>query len=83
MQDATPARRLNRREASDFLRGLGYPITAKTLAKYAVSGEGPAFLKFGTKMVLYTEPDLRAWAEGRCTGPHRSTSEVPHAAEAA
>jgi len=46
-------------EAADFLRlSRGY------LAKLRCTGEGPIFVKVGSK-VLYRESDLNAFVEGR------------------
>ena len=47
-------------------RWLG--LSEKTLARYRVRGEGPAFYRFGTR-IRYRRADLEAWAE-----LHRSAS---------
>ena len=39
-------------------------LSPRTLEKWRVKGEGPAFRKFGRK-VVYSERDLEAWAEGQ------------------
>lgn len=41
---------------------LGNNLSPRTLEKWRVTGEGPAFIKFGRK-VVYSERDLEAWAE--------------------
>jgi len=64
---------LNRQEAADYLKKLGFKISPATLAKMAVTGDGPPFVKFG-RLPLYGPPGLRAWGTGRCTPPLRSTS---------
>lgn len=45
-------------------------LSAKTLARYRVSGEGPVFYRFGNR-IRYKRQDLEAWAETR-----RRTSTV-------
>jgi hypothetical protein len=39
-------------------------LSPRTLEKWRVLGQGPAFRKFGRK-VVYAECDLEAWAEGQ------------------
>jgi len=68
-------RRLDRKEAAQFLTSRGYRTAPATLAKLACLGGGPAFESFGRRP-LYREPDLLAWAQSRATGPRRSTSEA-------
>ena len=67
-------RRLSRKEAAKFLTDLGYWTARATLAKLACIGGGPPFESFG-RHALYREADLLAWAQGRTTGPRRSTSD--------
>jgi len=69
-----PNRRLTRREASEYLKALGYHVEPTTLAKYASIGGGPAYESFGRRP-LYTEPALLEWVASRTTGPRRTTSE--------
>jgi Helix-turn-helix domain len=66
-------RYLSRSEASDYLISRGLRVARQTLAKFAVSGEGPAYRSFGTR-VVYDPADLDAWIETRLTKPRRSTS---------
>ncbi len=68
-------RRLNRREASEFLTERGFRIAPTTLAKLAVIGGGPSFVSFGRRP-LYQAADLLAWAESRTSRPKRHTSET-------
>jgi len=68
-------RRLDRKEAAQFLTSRGYRTAPATLAKLACLGGGPAFESFGRRP-LYREPDLMAWAQSRTTGPRHSTSEA-------
>ena len=37
------------------------PIAAQTLARWAVEGQGPRFIKIGRRLVAYRAGDLRAW----------------------
>lgn len=67
-------RRLDRKQAAQFLTALGYRTAHATLAKLACIGGGPTFQSFGRKP-LYREADLVAWAEAKTTGPRRSTSD--------
>lgn len=54
------------REAASLLG-----LSPRTLEKFRLSGEGPAFYKFGRRC-LYQRADLDAWAIGR---RRRSTSD--------
>jgi hypothetical protein len=67
-------RKLDRKEAAQFLTGRGYRTAHATLAKLACIGGGPVFQSFGRKP-LYREADLLAWAQAKTTGPRRSTSD--------
>ena len=57
---------LSTREAAAFLG-----LSPRTLDRYRVSGEGPAFHKFGSR-VRYLKGDVEAWAAAR---RRRSTSD--------
>jgi len=50
---------LSTREAAEYLG-----LSARTLDRYRVSGEGPVFHRFGGR-VRYTRADLDAWAAKR------------------
>jgi hypothetical protein len=67
-------RRLDRKQAAQFLTERGYRTAPATLAKLACVGGGPTFQSFGRKP-LYREAGLIAWAEAKTTGPRRSTSD--------
>lgn len=81
---STAGRPLDRNEASEFLRSHGFKVAAKTLAQLAYKGGGPRFVSFGRRP-LYDPAELLAWAQGRCSGPRRSTSDagVPESATGA
>jgi hypothetical protein len=70
-----PTRYFSRDEASEYLKNRGFKIAKQTLAKYAVTGGGPIYRNFGTR-VVYDPLDLDAWVEARLTARRRSTSEV-------
>ena len=54
-----PTQYLGTREAAAFLG-----LSPRTLDRYRVTGEGPAFHKFGAR-VRYARADLEAWAAAR------------------
>jgi hypothetical protein len=72
---STDQRYLTRAEAAEFLCNRGFKIAPSTLAKRAVIGGGPPFRSWGRKP-LYDPASLLEWAQARCTGPRRSTSEI-------
>ncbi len=41
------------------------PVAAQTLARWAVEGQGPPFIKVGRRIVAYRAGDLRAWLQGQ------------------
>jgi len=41
------------------------PVAAQTLARWAVEGQGPRFIKVGRRIVAYRAGDLRAWLQGQ------------------
>jgi hypothetical protein len=49
-------------------------MKSEALATKATRGGGPRYCRFGPR-VLYRWNDALAWAEGRLTAPHCSTSE--------
>ena len=65
---------LTRSRTAEALTAAGFPVKAKTLATKATRGGGPRYCRFGPR-VLYRWNDALAWAEGRLTAPHCSTSE--------
>jgi hypothetical protein len=64
-----------RREAAEYIRGQGIPISVSTLAKYACLGGGPEMRYFG-RIPLYELAALDAWVAGRLSAPCRNTSGV-------
>ena len=61
-------------EASDYLRRLGLPHSAATLAKLRCTGNGPAYFLIGRR-IRYTRSRLREYVAGR-TREMTSTSSV-------
>ena len=53
----------------------GIPCATKTLAKYAVTGAGPAFIKVGP-WPLYTELWCDEWVRSKTSKMVRSTAEL-------
>lgn len=77
MSDCTsPRSRLHRRkDASAYLEEKhGIRLSNQTLAKYAVTGDGPEIIYDGP-FPLYSETALDAFAATRLRGPFKSTSE--------
>jgi predicted site-specific integrase-resolvase len=52
-------------------QALKLGVTVRTLRKWRASGEGPAFVKAG-KRVLYTDESAAAWLKAREQKPVRS-----------
>jgi len=51
---------LDAQEAAVYLR-----TSVSTLAKYRMSGKGPAFIRQSPRKTLYRRADLDAWLAGR------------------
>ena len=58
---------LNQRQAAEYLC-----LSERTLERWRVSGDGPAFVKLGRR-VAYRECDLIEWVAGRI---RTSTSQI-------
>jgi hypothetical protein len=54
-----------RREAGDYLRSRGYPLSFSTLTKLCALGEGPEPAAWWGSRPLYTDAELDMWAEAR------------------
>jgi predicted DNA-binding transcriptional regulator AlpA len=48
-------------------------LSASTLEKFRLTGNGPPYLKSGPKIVVYRPEDLDAWLSASC---RRSTSDT-------
>lgn len=68
-------RGMRRSEAANYLQERIGAYTAETLAKLAVTGGGPRFVKVGP-YPLYKASDLEAWIASRTTKAVSSTSEL-------
>jgi len=66
---------LDRREAAEHLTARGLRVSKSTLQKWATTGGGPAYRRFGLRAV-YTRSDLDAWAEAKLTAPRCSTAKA-------
>lgn len=67
---------LTRKESETYLlekHGRAGAVSAKTLAKLASVGGGPAFRRIGRR-VAYMPSDLDAWIDGRSSRLMRNTS---------
>ncbi len=54
---------LNTKEAAEYLRGKGYPVSPKTLEVWRCTSRGPKYRKIGRR-VFYTPKDLEDFLEG-------------------
>ena len=63
-----------REEAAQYLTDqLGLPVSKGTLQKWATTGGGPAYRRFG-KRTVYTVEDLNEWADRKLSAPRMSSS---------
>jgi hypothetical protein len=69
----TKERYLGRQEAADYINSLGFQLTKGTLQKFATTGGGPIYRKFG-KRAVYLVSDLNAWVADKLSKPIASTS---------
>jgi len=70
---------VNRADAAAYIREKwGRPCSSNLLAKLAVRGSGPQFVKIG-RFPVYTFPWLDDWVKPQIVGPLQSTSETPGA----
>lgn len=61
---------LPRKAAAAYLRSIGFPIAARTLARLATRKQGPSYRKIGYRTVLYDREALETWAQAQTiTGP--------------
>jgi hypothetical protein len=63
--------------AKHLTKKQGAPISESTLAKWAVSGDGPPYRLIG-RNAIYEEPDLDVFALSRITPKIKSSSELVH-----
>jgi hypothetical protein len=65
---------LSRAEAAEYVRSQGFPLARGTLQKYATTGRGPRYHKFGQRCV-YRREDLDAWITTKLGRPVTSSSD--------
>ncbi len=41
------------------------PVATQTLARWATEGQGPRFIKVGSRLVAYRAGDLREWLDSQ------------------
>lgn len=64
----------SREEAAQYLtENRGLPVAKGTLQKWATTGGGPVYRRFG-KRAVYRQEDLDAWAEEKLSAPRHSTT---------
>jgi len=67
-------RLLSRKEAANFLRTLGMPMCAQTLARLFSEKKGPLCMHIGRR-AAYRESDLMDYLRQQCSAPRRSSSD--------
>jgi len=65
---------LSRAEAAEYVQSHGLPLARGTLQKYATTGGGPRFHKFGQRCV-YRREDLDAWMATKLGRPVTTSSD--------
>ena len=72
---AIPVRLLRRREAARYVTETwGIPLSWRTLAKLAVTGDGPDYCKVG-RYPLYSPADLDSWAASKLQTKRRGARD--------
>ena len=66
---------LSRAEAAEYVQSHGLPLARGTLQKYATTGEGPRYHKFGQRCV-YRREDLDAWITTKLGRPVTSSGNA-------
>jgi hypothetical protein len=64
---------LSRRESAAYLSNRGLPVSPNTLMKFATTGGGPRYARWGNRAV-YLPADLDAWVASKLK-VRTSTSE--------
>lgn len=64
---------LDRNEAAVYLTERGLRVSKNTLQKWATTGGGPIYRRFGLRAV-YVASELDSWAAQKMTAPRQSTS---------
>jgi hypothetical protein len=73
-------RYLNRAGAASYVtQKYGFPCSEQTLAKLAVKGQGPQFMRANGRLAVYPVPGLDAWAVTRISNaPAATTDKTEH-----
>jgi len=71
---------LSRAEAAEYVQSHGLPLARGTLQKYATTGEGPRYHKFGQRCV-YRREDLDAWITTKLGRPVTSSGNAEATAD--
>jgi hypothetical protein len=71
---------LSRAEAAEYVQSHGLPLARGTLQKYASTGGGPRFHKFGQRCV-YRREDLDAWMATKLGRPVTTSNAYEAAAD--
>jgi hypothetical protein len=66
---------LSRAEAAEYVQSHGLPLARGTLQKYATTGDGPRYHKFGQRCV-YRREDLDAWITTKLGRPVTSSGNA-------
>lgn len=53
---------MTRKQAADYISAHFFPVSAKTLATWATTGSGPAFVKVRNNRTLYDLETVEKWA---------------------
>lgn len=69
------SRFLDRHEAADYLTERGLRTSKNTLQKWATTGGGPVYRRFGRRAV-YLAADLDAWAQAKLSTPRCSSAST-------
>lgn len=66
----------SRDEAAQYLSDcLGLRVAKSTLQKWATTGGGPVYRRFG-KRAVYRQEDLDTWAQEKLSAPRHSTTSA-------
>lgn len=66
---------LDRTEAAQYLAERGLRVSKNTLQKWATTGGGPLYRRFGNRAVYQTN-DLDEWALEKLSAPSRTAQAV-------
>jgi len=60
-------------ETSEYINRLGLQVSKNTLQKWATTGGGPTYRRFG-KRAVYLVSDINAWVASKLSSPRASSS---------